>query len=64
MISFGSNGGETQQSSVSGFQALSPEIKQAFNDLATQAQGLLPGNNSSTTDMFTRSKSTRLNSSH
>ena len=55
MISFGSSGGGSQQqsSSVSGFQALSPEIKSAFNDLATQAQGLLPGNNSSTTSMFT-----------
>jgi len=49
-----SNGG-SQQQSTSGFQALSPEIKQVFNTLAQQAGGYLNGgaNAGQTTGMFT-----------
>lgn len=54
-ISFGGGGssGGSQQSSSQGFRDLPPEIQNAFKDLATQAQGYLPGNNASTTSMFT-----------
>lgn len=55
MISFGSSGssGSQQQSSSQGFRDLPPEIQNAFKDLATQAQGYLPGNNAASAGMFT-----------
>lgn len=56
-ISMGSSGssGQSSNQSTSGFQALSPEIKAQFNNLATQAGSYLNGgaNASSTTPMFT-----------
>lgn len=56
-ISGGSSGssGGSQQQATSGFQALSPEIKQVFNNLATQAGSYLNGgsNAGQTTSMFT-----------
>lgn len=57
-ICFISGGGQSsdqssQQSSAQGFRDLPPEIQNAFKDLATQAQGYLPGNNPNTTSMFT-----------
>lgn len=54
MVSFGSGpSGSSQSSTVQGFRDLPPEIQGAFKDLATQAQGYLPGNNPSTQGMFT-----------
>lgn len=54
MISFGSSGGGgSQQQATQGFRDLPPEIQNAFKNLATQAQGYLPGNNAATTPMFT-----------
>lgn len=55
MISMGGGGseGSQQSSSQQGFRDLPPEIQNAFKDLAVQAQGFLPGNNSQTSGMFT-----------
>lgn len=54
-MSLGAQGssGSNQQSSQQGFRDLPPEIQNAFKDLATQAQGFLPGNNAGTTSAFT-----------
>lgn len=55
MISLGGSSGQSsqQQSAQQGFRDLPPEIQNAFKDLATQAQGFLPGNNGATTQAFT-----------
>lgn len=52
-MSLGGSSGGGSQSSQQGFRDLPPEIQNAFKDLAVQAQGYLPGNNASTTSMFT-----------
>lgn len=56
-MSFGGqeSGGSQQSQSTGGFQALSPEIKAAFNDLATKAQSYIPGTTAGggTSNLFT-----------
>lgn len=54
-FSGGSSGSDSSQQSTSGFQALSPEIKQVFNTLAQQAGGYLQGgpNAGSTAGLYT-----------
>lgn len=56
-MSLGTQQSSGNQQATQGFRDLPPEIQNAFKDLATQAQGFLPGNNSSITSAFTPQQS-------
>lgn len=51
-LSMGGGSQGSSQSSQQGFRDLPPEIQNAFKDLATQAQGFLPGNNPAIAQSF------------